>query len=245
MKTVFFTFVSDDYYYQVGTHLMLNSFKRFHPDIDLVIFRQDMVDTVFKDNPGLNFYNAKPTFAKLLTDKYDLVVNIDADTLVCARLESVLKGDYEVGAAWNYNNYENSSFENITDKMYLQAGLVASTSKKFWDEWETANKDAMKYVRQENDVLNKVVYGEGTEPKYKLKIFDKDKDYIGCKSLGLEGRMYLEDDKVMLDGEQVLAYHHAKGKDFPKMRFDLMGFPANVGEHLFKLGWQGTSITVK
>jgi hypothetical protein len=162
----------------VGTPKMANSFRKFHPDIDLVIFRDDVINKVFKEK-GLNFYNSKPTFAKLLTDKYDLVVNIDADTVITGRLDVVLKGDYEVGTAWNYNAYENASFENITEKMYLQAGLVASTSKKFWDEWEKANKEAMKYVRQENDVLNKVVYGKGTKPLYKLKIFDKDYGYIG------------------------------------------------------------------
>ena len=34
---------------------------------------------MFKKFGFLNWLNAKPTFAKLLADKYDLVVNIDAD----------------------------------------------------------------------------------------------------------------------------------------------------------------------
>lgn len=244
MRTAFYTFVSDEYYYNAGCHIMVNSFKKFHPDIPLYVYRQDKIDEMFKKHEGLNFYNAKPTFAKLLTDKYDLVVNIDCDTIVLDRLEPVLKGDYEVGAAWNYNQYENASFENITEKMYLQAGLVASTKKEFWDEWEKANKDAMKYIRKENDTLNKVVYGDGTKPKYDLKIFDEEKDYIGCKSLNLEGRMYIKDDKVWLDGERVLAYHHAKGADFPKLRFNTMGFTLEVVEHMQKIGWEGVSVEI-
>lgn len=242
MKTAFYTIISDDFFYNVGTHVMINSFKKFHPDIPLYVYRQDKVNEIMKD--GINFYNAKPTFAKLLTDKYDLVVNIDADTVVTAKLDPVLKGDYEVGTAWNYNRYENASFENITERMYLQAGLVGSTSKKFWDEWEEANKDAMKYVRKENDVLNKVVYGEGTKPKYKLKIFDKDEGYIGCKSLGSEGRMYVKNDELLLDEERVYAYHHAKGADFPKLNFATMPFTQEVILWLQKIGWEGVSVEI-
>lgn len=241
-KVAFYTFVSDEYYYNVGTHLMTNSFKKYHPDIPLYIYRQDKVDEIMKG--GLNFYNSKPTFAKLLVDKYDLVVNIDADTIVTHRLDPVLEGKYEVGAVTNFNQYENASFDNITERMYLQAGLVASRSREFWDEWEELNKDAMRYVRQENDVLNKVVYGDGTKPKYKLKIFDEDKGYMGCKSLNLEGRMYVDGDKIMLDNEIVYAYHHAKGADFPKLRFDRMGFTQEVADKLYEIGWKGVSVKI-
>ena len=81
MKTCFYTIVDDKVYYPGGTHIMINSFKRFHPDIDLIVFRQDMIDRIFKAN-NINFYQAKPTFAKLLTNKYDLVVNIDCDHII-------------------------------------------------------------------------------------------------------------------------------------------------------------------
>ena len=39
-KVCFFTFVSDNYYTPIGTPKMINSFKRFHPDIDLVALLQ-------------------------------------------------------------------------------------------------------------------------------------------------------------------------------------------------------------
>jgi len=242
-RIAFYTFISDDYYYPVGTHKMVNSFRRFHPDIDLIVFRDDVIKKVFAEKK-INFYMAKPTFAKLLTDKYDLICNIDADTIITDRLECVLKGDYEVGCAWNYNLYENASFENIEPQMYLQAGLVASTSKKFWDEWEEKNRDAMKYLRQENDVLNKVVYGDGKVPKYKLKIFDKDYGYIGCKSLGLEERFYVENGKLMCNKEPIWAYHHAKGKDFPKLQFERMGFTWQVQRFLEEVATSGQSIKI-
>lgn len=243
MKKVAFTFVSDNYYYPSGTPKFINSFRYFHPDVDLVVFRDDILRKLFQEK-SLTFYNAKPSVAKLLTDKYDLVIQIDSDTVITARLESVLAGDYEVGTAWNFNQYENSAFENITSEMYLQAGLVASTSKKFWDDWERANAEAMKYTRKENDVLNKVVYGEGVDPKYKLKIFDKDYGYMGCKSLGQEEKMYVKDGELWLNKEKVFAYHHAKGPVLPKLLYDKMGFTWEVQRFLEKVSFEGQSVKI-
>jgi hypothetical protein len=243
MKTVFFTLVSDSYYYAIGTPKFINSFVRFHPDIDLIVFRDDIINKVFKEKK-INFYMAKPTFAKMLTDKYDLVVNIDADTVITDRLEVVLKGDYEVGCPWNYNLYENMSFENITEKMYLQGGMVASTSKKFWDDWEKQNKGAMKYIGQENHVMNKVIYGEGVKPKYNLKIFDKDYGYMGCKSLGLEERFYVSDGKLWCNKEPVWAYHWAKGAVFPKLEYSRLPFSWEVQRYLEDVSFNGQSVKI-
>lgn len=225
-KVVFFTFISDDYYEPIGTPKMINSFKRFHPDIDLVVFRQDIVDYMFKSFGFLNWLNAKPTFAKLLADKYDLVVNIDADSVILGRLESVLAQDYEVGAAWNYNDYENRKVKNVTEKMFVNAGMVASRKKEFWDIWEIENREAYKYVCAENDILNLIWYNNTV---FRKKIFDKKKDYYGCKSLGREREFVIDNNKVMCRGEQVRLYHHAKGPGaMPKLQFDKMGFNDDV-----------------
>lgn len=241
MKTCFFTLVDDRVYYPGGTHIFINSFKRFHPDIDLVVFRQDMVDKVFKEK-NINFYQAKPTFAKLLLDKYDLVVNIDCDHIITGRLDEILKGDYDVGAPWNFNDYENASFDNITEEMYLQAGIVASTNKNFWTVWEIENLEAMKYLRKENDILNLVVYNH--MPELKLKIFDKEKDYYGCKSLGREPEFYIENNQLMCRGERVLAYHHARGAQFPKLDIPNMPFTKEVKDHLMGIAYYGQSVTI-
>lgn len=237
-KVVFYTFVSDSYYYPVGTGKMINSFKRFHPEIELIVFRQDLVDQVFKKE-GLNFYNAKPTFAKLLADAYDLVVNIDADSVVLGRLDAVLAQDYDIGSVMNLNDYENRTIENVTEEMFLNAGLVASRNKEFWDIWEDANKDAMKYVCKENDILNLMIYNHPEVKKMKLKVFDKDEGYYGCKSLNRESEFCVEDDKVMCRGEQVFLYHHAKGGVLPKLQFETMGFPKNVSDLMYFVSLYG------
>ena len=215
MKKVCFVPVDDKHYYPEGTHIMINSFKKYHPDIDLVIFRQDTTDKLFKEKK-IDWYNAKPYFAELLFNKYDLVVNLDADHIITGRMSEVFDNvNYDVAGPWNFNDYENASFENITEEMYIQGGMIASTNKEFWIEWQKLNRDARKYLRRENDVMNLVIYNH--MPYLNTKIVDLKKDYYGCKSLGREPEMYIEGDKTMLREEQVLAYHFARGGVFPKL----------------------------
>jgi hypothetical protein len=71
----------------------------------------------------------------------------------------------------------------------------------------------------------------------KLKIFDKNKDYYGCKSLGRELEFYIKEDKLMCRGEQILAYHFARGGVFPKLDFDNMPLVDEVKEWLNKLNY--------
>ena len=233
-KVCFYTYVSDEYYEGIGTPKLINSFKKFHPDIELIVFRQDTIEKVFTEK-GLYFENAKPTFAKLLTDSYDLVISIDADTIITARLDEVLKDDYEVGSVVQFCSLSQPNVENVSAEMYVQAGLVASRNKLFWDRWEESNKDSEKYIYKEQDILNLVWYNDLEVSKMVRKIFDKDKDYYGTKSLGKEGQFYIEASKLMCDGQQVFCYHNARGHYMPKLQFEQLGFSAEVIDYLNKI----------
>jgi hypothetical protein len=135
------------------------------------------------------------------------------------------------------------NIENVTKEQFVQAGLVASSNPKFWDIWELANKQAMKYPAQENSVLSLLWYNDPIISKMKLKIFDQEKDYYGCKSLNREGEFYIEEEKVMCRGEQVFIYHAAKGgANMPKFQFEKMGFTDEVIQFMQYLGYFGTSI---
>lgn len=244
MKKVCFTAVDDKLYYPEGTHIFINSFKKFHPDIDLVVFRQDTVDKLFKEK-GINWYQAKPYFAELLMDKYDLIVNMDADHVVTGRMTEIFDNvDYDVAMPWNFNDYENAAFENITEEMYLQAGMVASANSEFWFRWQEMNEKAMEYLRKENDIVNLLIYNE--MPSLKLKIVDKEKDYYGCKSLGREPLFFIKDDKLMCrdprtqESGQVLAYHYARGGQFPKLDFKNMALSDEVKDWLYQLSYGQT-----
>lgn len=240
MKTVFFTIVDDRFYYPVNAPMMINSFKRFHPDIDLVVFRQDMIDKVFKEK-NINFYMAKPTFAKLLALHYDLVVNVDSDHIFLDRCTEILKGDYDIGCPINKNDYENTSVENVTEDMFLQGGMVASTKIEFWNIWENQNRDAMQYKCKENDIMNLVIYNDPICNKMKLKIFDKEKDYYGCKSLGRESEFYVKDNAIMCRKEHVYMYHFAKG-GIQKPRIEQLGFSQEVVDRMNLIGNYGKTV---
>jgi len=240
---VVYTFISDDYYDGVGTPQFINSFKKFHPDIPLVVFRQDVVSQVI-DGHDINWLNAKPMFAKKLTDDFECVINMDADQIVLGRLDEVFKDDYDIGSAMNMNDYESVSLETVPKEKYLQAGLIASRIPEFWDIWMARSlKDNWQMRCAENDTMNLVIY---ENPKWKLKVFDEKKDYYGCKSLGREKEFVMDGSKVMCRGEQVKMYHAAKGpNNMPKLTQEKMesyGFSKEVTGFALFCGNFGTTV---
>lgn len=201
-----------------------------------------MINKVFSEKK-VNFYNCKPTFAKILVPHYERVVNIDADTIILGRLDEVIDGKWEVGAVWNKNDYEDATIDNVTEDMYVQAGMVGSSNPLFWDVWEEENKNALKLLRQENDVLNQVWYNNEIVKKMDRVIWDKDKNYLGCKSLGREGEFYIDDGKIMCRKQQVKAYHWAKGgQAMPKFQFETLPFSKKVIDFMKYLGYFGVSV---
>jgi hypothetical protein len=250
---VFYTFVSDNYYEPVGTPRLINSFKRFHPDIPLVIFRQDYVDKIIDPKKkfmggSVNWLNAKPMFARLLIEKYELVVNVDADSIFTGRLDELIDDKtYDVGSVMNFNDYENVKVDNVTEEQYLQAGLVASRRPEFWDIWMNLSlKENWRCRCAENDTLNLLVYNQLIPQGWKLKVFDKEKDYWGCKLLGREKECEVKGDKLMCRGEQVKLYHAAKGpRNLPKLSDDKLtsyGFNHECVDFMHFLGDYGTSV---
>ena len=230
MKTVFYVIASDSHYHGCRTDEFIKSFKKFHPDIDLVVFKQPDIERVFSKHPRINFYNATAAFAKELYNDYELVVKIDADHLIFGRMTEILEGNYDVAIPTNFNAAHNSgikldcfnpagTFASTTmipyDK-YLQAGLVASTSKKFWDELHFASiKYSDLFGNKENDILNLLVH----LLPYNIKLLEGDwtypssafNCYYGCASLGRENQIVVNNDRLELDGKPVKAYHFARG----------------------------------
>ncbi len=231
MKTCFYTIIGDSHYKGCRTDDFIKSFKHFHPDIDLVVFKQKEINDLFATDNRLNFYNSKASFAKLLYNDYELVVNIDADHLILAPLTEILEGDYDVAIPSNYNVWLNSAlgtntFANtcgtfssntfIPYEKYIQGGLIASTSKLFWNQYEYASlKYSDIFGNKENDVLNILCH----MLPYKLKVLDGHfeynnpdfKCYYGCSSLGREKQIEVVNDHLELDGKIVKAYHFARG----------------------------------
>jgi hypothetical protein len=224
---VFFTWITDDYKNSiVDFDNFYKSFKYFHPDIDLKVFGQDEINKLFNEKKWLYSDNCKASFAKLLYNDYDLVVNIDSDFYIFDRLDEIIKGDYEIAACANYNSCMNVELNKqsvngidinyVSKENYIQGGLIASTSKKFWDDYEDLSKKLSKNLPlRENDVLNILFYNGN----YKTKILDGDcnfnstnfKQYYNCASLSRENNVIVLNDKLYLDGKPVKSYHVARG----------------------------------
>ena len=231
MKTVFFTICDSQLQRGLPNSRnldfkgFLNSFKKFHPDIPLIVFdEKDM------KKHNVNYYNAKATFGHILSKEYDMVVNVDADHYFFARCEEILAADYDVACPANFNETDNlvsikvSSGINgggnhqdlVSTVEFLQGGLIASPNKNFWVHYEHACKRYYeRFVCFENDVLNLVTY---LYP-YNVKVLDGHCDYrnkehkrwYGCSIIGKEKNCYIEKGKVMLEGKPVVAYHFAHG----------------------------------
>ena len=240
MKTVFFTWITDDFKNTIiDFDGFYKSFKYFHPDVDLVVFDDVDIKNLYAEKPWLYSDNCKGSFAKLLYNDYDLVVNIDSDFYFFDRLHEILAGDYDVAASANFNAICNAemiprevngyNLPFVHQINYIQAGLVASTNKEFWDEYETASKDLARLLPlRDNDVLNMIWYSG----KYKTKVLDgavdfrkpEFKRYYNCASIGRERFAQLKDNKVYLDDKQMASYHVAFGNNgaggVPKRRMN-------------------------
>ena len=232
MKTVFFTWITNDFKDTIVDYRSFyKSFKYFHPDIDLIVFDDEKIKEVFGSESWLCPVNCKAAFAKRLYDDYDLVVNVDADFYFFDRCHEILEGDYDVAACANFNSCLNTQLKggyNIGNRYipdvdyvhYVQAGLIASTQKEFWNDFHDASRDLWnKFPCFENDTLN-IVWFSG---KYKTKILDGDydyrssnfKQYYNCSILGKERLAVIQNDRVTLDNKPVRSYHVAYGNSGP------------------------------
>lgn len=248
MKTVFFTWITDNYRNtNIDFDSFYKSFKYFHPDIDLIIFDSKIISQLFQYKPWLKNTNCKASFARLLYNDYDLVVNVDADFYFFDRCYEILEADYDIAACSNYNVVQNVSLnkqilsgvsiEYVDEQHYIQGGLIASPNKTFWDEYEYLSMILSDQLPvYENDVLNIIWHSN----KYKTKILDGDYTYISpnfkcyynCSSLGRIDKCVVQNDRVFLDNKPMRSYHVAHGWENVKPRVNQL-FPKEVSDWFY------------
>ena len=221
MKTIVFHVASD--IYKPYSDKMVRSFKHFHPDVPFKVFDQSDINKAIAENGKWLWYGVA---GEMLSKEYDLVIQIDADSIICDRIDEVLKGDFEVAGVLNGSNEGfQTTGVGIGQVQYLNAGLVASTKKEFWTEWrEKTLKDWKKYPYGEQDVFNHIFYSG----KYKTKVLDPvDGDlYYGSSSCGQWDKTYVARDKVMLNEKTVKVLHFAGQAS--QRKFNFVEFPPVV-----------------
>ncbi len=225
MSTVVFT-VADNNYLPYAK-MLERSFKHFHPDIDFVIFGEEDIKRVPYTEP---YYRNKAFFGKELAKKYDLVVNIDADSIIVGSLKDVFEAPYDVGVVLNNAitvpdplQRPICSLDRTNPMFYINAGFVAARSKRFWDWWDNLNQRHFfqQYQFREQDTLNMIFhYGD-----LKCVNFDDSPNIYGLWLNGYWPQAILDGDEIVLP-ESVLGakkplkcLHWAGGAAAPKMNF--------------------------
>lgn len=207
--------------------MLERSFKKFHPDVDFVIFGEEDIKRVPYSEP---YYRNKAFFGKELSEKYDLVVNIDADSIVVGSLSDLFTSPYDVGCVLNNAitipdplERQICALDRTNPLFYMNAGLVASRSKRFWKWWDDLNQRHFfqQYQFREQDTLNMIFhYGD-----LKCVNFDDSRNVYGLWLNGYWPQAVLEDDEIVIP-ESVLGVkkplkilHWAGGASSPKMNY--------------------------
>lgn len=185
MKIVALTNIEDHIFESFGGRKCINSFKYFHPKIPIVLYDTKEIKRIENEYKGFDRLSFRPVLMYETKQKYnaDLVIFIDADSIILNRLDEVLIGNYEVASVRNdpiqhtENEDHNRPVKGIPNEKWVNAGFVAVKKDKFLKDWITINTDAIYnkpngihyYKMVENDTLN-ILFHSG---RYKTKILDE------------------------------------------------------------------------
>lgn len=219
--------VADDNYLPYAK-MLERSFKKFHPDIDFIIFGAEDIKRVNHPEP---YYANKAFFGKELSEKgYDHIINIDADSIAVGSLDDLFNAPYEVGCVLNNAitipdplERQICGLDKTNPIFYVNAGLVASRSSRFWRWWDELNHRHFfqRYQFREQDTLNMIFhYGD-----LKCVNFDDSSSIYGLWLNGYWPQVTLDGEELVLP-ESVLGVkkslkvlHWAGGANAPKMNY--------------------------
>lgn len=200
-----------------------NSFRKFHKDIDFKIITGEELDGYLKDDK-MFFYRATPILGEQFLKEYDLVVKIDADSLVLGDISYIWKTkDYDIGTVINWNRYDPKrygfvQFQGILPVEYMNCGLVAMRNEKFVHDWKmlcfTPQFDRLQF--KEQDLLNAMIY----YGNWNIRCFDH-MDKIGGNEAwwGMIGK--LEWSRAELRGEKMVVPKGLGETPFPPQDTEL------------------------
>jgi lipopolysaccharide biosynthesis glycosyltransferase len=147
--TCFFT-VYDERARDMATG-MINSVKHWYPDIPMEALEIDKRNTAGGfDLQG--FCHDILTHGLKLLDKYDRIIYIDPDSVMCNACPDLFD-DYKLGCVLN-NTICGPEYGGTKDQDYVNAGLVVCTDKQVWkmilDEYEKRNNEVWSTLNHQN-----------------------------------------------------------------------------------------------
>lgn len=241
-RVVFFT-IADEKNMEYATK-MANSFKHFHPDIPLEIISGEVLAGALERDPAF-FYRATPIIASQLIKDYEVVVKIDADSIVTGSLNEAWEGDFDVKCVLNSNprefkKYQVSTWDIHPIYEYLNCGFVSMKSEKFINHWHKIcySNHFDNYQMREQDLMNIILhYGD-----YKVEILDNGDSFWGLSSKRYWSQFELKDDKLILPANKewnkidkyIKVIHAAGGNNPNKFNFNIQ-FKPEVAKFLTNL----------
>ena len=100
-KIIISTICESSWIEKSGLNKMLNSLKYFHPDWEVKIYDEHKLNDIYKNNiPGHNLWSI---MALTMIDakreaNADIVVHIDADSIILGKLDQILEDGYDIFA---------------------------------------------------------------------------------------------------------------------------------------------------
>jgi hypothetical protein len=243
LKVAAFTIADDKFTHRLANRTK-NSFKHYHPDVEFLTYDVADEEKILGERRVAGSipepFALRPRLASKLLDDYDIVIYLDADTVVTAPLDEFMEGDYDVAGSLNISDDESNDFMN--------AGVCSVRSKQFCDEWtEAVYRPNAGNSNQPS--FNKLAHSD----RYRLKIVDKKDVYYNERSRQYWKDIEVKDFKLYANGRQIKVLHWAGG--IPRMEAKLSSadfndevrkfldnitmttdFTANKGEEVSKWG---------
>lgn len=196
----------------------INSFNKFHPDIEIRFFPTD-------GSPDY-YYRAKPIIAcQLFEEGYEYVILADNDQIIIGSLNDILndEDEFDVGVVLNDPSYPINLLDGISP--YFNNGLVLLKSHEFAKHWKRLcfTPHFKNFQFREQDLLNIMC---SDYMNYKVKMIETEKLYGECAK-PFWAQAYLEEGKIFIDtqfGKKQLCIIHFGGGNTPdkgnyKIRF--------------------------
>ena len=232
-KAIAYAYASDDVAYYLAERVK-HSFEYFHKDIPFHIITPDQEESIFGDivipEIASHIVALANRYLVYLKDRYEVVVRLDADTLITGRLDEFFDKDYDVACSLNCKNVGGIDYKRFPD--YCNLGVMAVRSKEFAEEWtkltydpEFIKKEGFNYLEQ--DVMNYLAFGG----KYKALVVDKVGCYYNETSRDRWGDLKVRHKGLFIGDRQVKALHWAGGGELSD-KYNHPAFPDDVRKFL-------------
>lgn len=214
----FCTYVSDQYYHSFGADKLVRSAKYFYPDIPFYVYGSVEINEICQPVDSLH-----PFMMSKLAGLFDIVVYFDADSVITGNIDQVFDAleKFEVVCVRNNNDDGKAgmnapiSQQNRDINIYVNAGMVATSSTQFINDWMAMSKlfgELVPFGAQ--TVLNAII------DQYRWTLIDAIDQpiYYGVSALSGEAthwdswkEIVVVEGQLFLNGKTVKVLHHAGG----------------------------------